>query len=399
MIHTLKCPSCAAPLDYEDDHDRPSVRCPFCNNLVVVPDDLRRKDGPQVVVTSYSTGGRHVKLNPVVGYVIVGGVLLFVGGILFGVIRTINSVADGVSRSMQPPPRPQPPNIVIPPIPPGLLGDPKATPTPGPPAYANVLLKFGSEGIGPGSFTDARSIALDGEGRIYVGEYTGGRIQVFDAEGKFITQWFADRTMPLRGLAADRRGAVYVVQRGKIQKFEGMTGRPLGEVSYQRNSGFDDVVATPDGGLVAAWDHHTDDIIRFDSSLRPVKVVSKAMSGQTDRSELNLRVAADGAGNLYGLGTFNDSVVKYTPEGRFVNRFGGSGGEPGQIRAASAIAVDNKGRVYVSDIKGVQVFDPNGRYLDVFKPDGPAFGMVFNDRNELFIAARTHVIKFALTNP
>jgi hypothetical protein len=53
--------------------------------------------------------------------------------------------------------------------------------------------------------------------------------------------------------------------------------------------------------------------------------------------------------------------------------------------------------VFVSDIKGIQVFDSDGRYLTVFKVDGPAFGMVFNDKNELVVAARTKVLKFALT--
>jgi NHL repeat. len=52
-------------------------------------------------------------------------------------------------------------------------------------------MEFGSEGIGPGMFTSASSIAVDGSGRIYVGEYDDGRIQVFDPEGKFITQWMA----------------------------------------------------------------------------------------------------------------------------------------------------------------------------------------------------------------
>jgi len=390
MIHTLKCPSCAAPLDYEDDQDRPSVRCPFCNNLIVVPDAMRR----DAIVTSYSTtGGRRVKVNPTVSLIIVGVILAFVGAIVYAVVRTVTSVADTVARAVPPP---QQPRVTLVPVPPpGLTGDPK----PAAPAFANAVLKFGGEGIGPGSFTDARSIAVDGEGRIYVGEYSGGRIQVFDADGKFITQWFADRSMPLRGLAADRRGTVYVVQRGKIQRFEGTTGQPLGEVEYNKNLGFDDVTVAADGGLVAAWDHHTDDIVRFDASGRPVKVISKAISGQTDRSELNLRVAVDGTGNLYGLGTFNEAVLKFTPDGRFVNKFGGSGGEPGQFRAAHAIAVDNKGRVYVSDSKGIQVFDDNGRYLDVFKPAPVSFGMVFNDRNELFIAARTQVIKCALAKP
>lgn len=79
-----------------------------------------------------------------------------------------------------------------------------------------------------------------------------------------------------------------------------------------------------------------------------------------------------------------------------MNRFGGPGNQQGQISAASAIAVDGKGRVFVSDIKGVQVFDSDGRYLTFFKPDGPASGMVFNDKNELLVVERKKVEKFTL---
>ena len=140
------------------------------------------------------------------------------------------------------------------------------------PSFANVVLKFGSEGIGPGMFTDARGIALDGAGNIYVGEYSGGRIQAFYSAGKFITQWTANPKMPLRGLAADRKGTVYVVQSGKIQKVEGLTGKSVGEIEYGEGSGFDDIVATPDGGLVSkAWYRNRDDIVRFDSNGKVVR--------------------------------------------------------------------------------------------------------------------------------
>jgi hypothetical protein len=106
-----------------------------------------------------------------------------------------------------------------------------------------------------------------------------------------------------------------------------------------------------------------------------------------------MSVAADGLGNVYALGSFNEAVFKFGPDGKFINRFGGSGNEPGQLRAASAIAVDGRGRVYVSDIKGIQVFDSDGRYISFLKLQGHAFGMVFNDKNELLVAARTQVIK------
>jgi tripartite motif-containing protein 71 len=286
-----------------------------------------------------------------------------------------------------------PPAVNIPNIPPALLppGANKEANSP-----ASLVLKFGSEGTGPGYFTDARSIAVDGEGRIYVGEYTGGRIQVFDSSGKFVTQWTADPEMPLRGLAADRKGTVYVVQRGEIKKFEGATGAPLGKVAFA-NNGFDDLTALPDGGLLAAWVRaSSDDIVRFDSAGRVTLQVTKAISGQSRRSELDMRLAADGAGNIYALGTFNNAVFKFAPDGRFLTRFGSSGDQPGQFRAPDAIAVDNQGRVYVSDFQGVQRFDGDGRHLDTFKVQGSASGMVFNDQNELLIAARTQVLKFAL---
>ncbi len=265
--------------------------------------------------------------------------------------------------------------------------------------YPQPALSFGSEGTGAGYFKDARSIAVDADGHIYVGEYSGGRIQVFDSTGKFLTQWMVDTQMPLRGMAADRRGTIYVAQKGKLTRYEGMTGKTLGEVTNNNRSNFDDVTVTSDGGLVAFSYEARDDIIRFNSSGQVTKAIHAAISGQTDRSELSIRVAADGLGQIYALGTFNNAVFKFSPDGRFLTQFGSAGDEPGQFRAPFAIAVDNQGRIYVSDIKGVQVFDSNGRYLSLLKVKGAASGITFNERNELFIVARTRVLKFAVDKP
>jgi DNA-binding beta-propeller fold protein YncE len=266
-------------------------------------------------------------------------------------------------------------------------------------SLATVLLKFGSEGMGPGMFTDARSIALDGAGNIYIGEYSGGRIQVFDPAGKFITQWSVDPKMPLRGLAADRKGTVYVVQSGNIKKYAGLTGESLGEMAYSGGWGFDDIVATADGGLVCAWYKNRDDIVRFNASGNVSRTIKAAISSASGDSELNTRVTIDGLGNIYALGTFNNAVFKFGPDGKYINRFGGDGDRAGQFRAPGAIAVDGKGRVYVSDSKGIQIFDGEGLYIDVFKPDGGfASGMTFNDRDELFVVARNKVVKLALSN-
>ena len=375
MIKTLQCPSCGAPLEYDPASESDTIRCPFCANTAVLPQRTRQQN----VRISFDRAGLKSKGSPTAGLVILAVVLLIGGGIVYAIISLIGRAASDVTRSvvttntrttLNPPPAPQ---------------TRPAEPQP----------FFGSEGIGPGNFKDARSIAVDAEGRIYVGEYTGGRIQVFDSAGKFVTQWTADPKMPLRGLTADRRGTVYVVQKGAITRYEGPTGKPLGTTGTGQGR-YDDVTATPDGGLVAFSYQARDDVVRLDPSGQVRQVIRAAVSGQTDRSELSIRVAADGVGNVYALGAFNDAVFKFSPDGRFLTRFGGAGDEPGLFRAPGAIAVDNQGRVYVADFKGVQVFDPNGRYLDLIKVRGAASGLAFNDRNELLVVARTAVYKFPL---
>jgi len=263
------------------------------------------------------------------------------------------------------------------------------------PGPGRLTLSFGSEGIGPGLFQDARHIAVDEQGTIYVGEYSGGRIQVFDPSGKFLQMWMVDRNMPLRGLAVNRHGIVYVVQSGKIKRYKGSTGNYLSQIKYARGGGFDDVQSTADGGIVAAYYQNRDDIVRFDSQGKVTLRLRSAISGISGSSELSTRVASDGLGNIFALGTFNKAVFKFSSDGKYINWFGGAGDQAGQLRAPSAIAVDGQGRVYVSDFKGVNVFDSDGRYLTLIAVEGGlAFGMTFNDQNELLVAARTKVHKF-----
>jgi len=379
MPKTFDCPKCGGPVRYEDDvvGANLTARCPYCDSSLQVPDHLGGTFRPvlsqiNIQFGASKSGGKSKGWLWLVLILVLGGVILLSLVVNFAV-KSIASRATTPGRTK----------------PAGVKEQPHA--------FAREVLKFGTEGIGPGMFTDARTIAVDGSGIIYVGEYIGGRIQVFDHEGKFIAQWNVDRKMPLRGLAVSRKGTVYVVQSGKISRHEGETGQLLGQVDY--DGGFDDITMTADGGLVAAWRSNRDDIVRFNSAGEVVRTIQAAISSASGDSELNMRVAVDGLGNIYALGSFNNGVFKFSPDGKFMTRFGSAGDQPGQFRAPSAIAVDGKGRVYVSDVKGVQVFDGNGRYLTVFKPEGIASGMVFNDRNELFIASRKHVLKLIINEP
>ena len=380
MPRTFDCPKCGAPVNFTESTFGQdfTVRCSYCGSTLSQPNPAL---GVPAHIIKVDFSGATKNLKPLRWLWLL--LLIPLSGLLVGVVAVVVGLIPlfRTSTTRNVPVTPQPPS---------------RTSTPAPkrdPGSERVLLKFGSEGIGPGMFKDARSIAIDASGNIYVGEYTGGRIQVFDGAGKFITQWSVDPNMPLRGLAADRKGNVYAVQSGKIRRYEGATGNQLGEIQYAEGWGFDDITSTPDGGFVCGFYKGHDDLVRFNSSGQVVKTIKSAISGASGRSELNTRVAVDGLGNIYALGTFNEAVFKFGPDGKFINRFGGSGSETGQFRAASSIAVDGRGRVYVSDIKGIQIFDADGRYLSLFKPEGHAFGMVFNDKNELFVASRTKVIK------
>src|SRR5215212_9393450 len=382
MQQTFDCPKCGAPVTYESPSDfsprRSTVRCDYCHSQLIAPNELAGQPA-QVVRIQFglSEGSRFPKWL----WLVLAIPLL---GLIIGGLAAVGALAPAfysVSRTVKEPTKPVTPVA------------PKKEPAH---SFATVLLDFGKEGIGPGMFTDARSIAVDGAGRIYVGEYTGGRIQVFDPEGKFVTQWsIGDRKTILRGLAADRKGTVYAVHGGNIDRYQGESGENRGQLDYA-GANFDDVTTAVDGGLVTASHGSSDDIITFDSKGKVVRTIPAAVSSASGDSELSMRVAIDGAGYIYALGRFNDAVFKFAREGKFMNRFGGGGDQPGQLRAAYSIAVDGYGRIYVGDMKGIQVFDANGRYLTLINVKGMAFGMVFNDKNELFVIARDHVIKFGV---
>jgi len=447
MAQTFSCPACGAPLDYPAEHT-PAVRCPYCDSTVVIPrpaerDDLRvehsqpespisanlmgdqletitsiaqrlqagkkieaiklyrdafgvglkeakeaveamARGEPVTVISRQASSSRPVTTKKRGGrspwgcwLVLLIMALVIPGLFFFTPLRnSLNLVADRA----------------------GMTAIGEALPLPS--AYASVALAFGSEGIGPGKFTDARHVAVDGQGNIYVAEWEeGSRIQRFSPDGTFMAQFTpAVSDGIVTGLAVDRSGKVYLLQSGNIYIFDGALGEQLGQVEYRENDGFEAMATTVENGLLAWWRGGPDEeIVQFSAQGRVVSSITNPIGGQTGGPELDPHLAVDGLNNIHVLGTFASAVFKFGPDGKFINRFGSRGDEPGQFRASNNIAVDGKGRVYVSDFGEIDVFAPDGRYLDSFSlPGGPAFGLAFNDNDELFVASRTQIYKFTL---
>src|SRR5690606_28862029 len=100
------------------------------------------------------------------------------------------------------------------------------------------------------------------------------------------------------------------------------------------------------------------------------------------------------------LGVSQDVVVKFDSSGAFVDRVAvanrGAGDEESKLRAANALAVDSRGRIYVADIFGIKIYDDDGQYRATLDIPGVAFGLTIDDNDILSIAARTEVLRYQL---
>jgi len=51
------------------------------------------------------------------------------------------------------------------------------------------IKEFGKKGTGPGELDGPHTLAFDSKGRLFVGDRTNNRIQIFDQNGKYIAEW------------------------------------------------------------------------------------------------------------------------------------------------------------------------------------------------------------------
>lgn len=254
------------------------------------------------------------------------------------------------------------------------------------PDFAEVVLQFGGEeGVGPGFFNDTRALAMDGEGNIYTGDYSGGRIQVFDSTGKFLATWNAGSDLYMRGITADRQGIVYVINLGTVEMYNGLSGEFLGNAAVSGGpTDFETVTTGPDGSVYIVGEAR---LVRLDSSGNVTLDVAEPFANVPDFGTTHSGAAVDGAGNIYVLG--REAIYKLNADGQFVDQIGSKGDAEDQFRTSpSAVAVDGKGRIFVQDFSGIKVFDGNGRYLDTINSPGIAFSMTVTDENDLLVMDR-----------
>jgi len=75
-------------------------------------------------------------------------------------------------------------------------------------ADGELLLSWGAKGTGPGEFAVPHSVSVSSDGRVWVADREGSRIQIFTPDGEYITEW-AGLDMPCTAYIG-RDGMVYV---------------------------------------------------------------------------------------------------------------------------------------------------------------------------------------------
>lgn len=152
------------------------------------------------------------------------------------------------------------------------------------------IREWGKKGMGPGEFDEVHSLELDSRGRVFVADRQNNRIQIFDAQGTFIDQWFQFGRPS--GIHIDANDVIYVAD-SESRDARTNNGRPLMDRRYNPGARRGIRIGSARTGAVTAFIP--------DPCPYPYPGISSMAEG----------VTTDAAGNVYGaewLGTVRKYV-------------------------------------------------------------------------------------------
>ena len=395
----LICPQCGGKITDYKPWDNFAV-CGYCETRIIVnPEKPKPIPEPPPISAPVYEPVESSSINQNVFVAVIGGISLFIVGIVFVAV-----IANKKSSSVNYSPRSTPISYYPTPIP---------TISPAPKNDLN-LLDFGGTGTSVGTFTDARAIAVDFKGRIYVGDGSL-RVQQFDARGNFLKLWQIPaqtenyrRARQINKIAVAADDRVFVAVGGVILIYK-QDSETAAQTIHFAPDYIVDFALRDDGGIVAV---STDDEIETVSFLTKSKKITRRIEAfQTDAADASMspmstglaaiRIAVDGAGNIfsvYALGdlgsytlSYNEEdfrIFRFTPDGKFADKFARSVNSVG-------IAADNQSRVYVSEGSNIGVYSKNGEPVGSIPDLIGVEGFALDRQNNAYVVYKDRVIKRA----
>jgi sugar lactone lactonase YvrE len=146
------------------------------------------------------------------------------------------------------------------------------------------LREFGKKGTGPVEFDQPHALAFDSKGRLFVGDRSNNRIQILDAEGRFLEEWH-QFSRP-SGIYIDGKDMIYVAD-----SESGSVGNGKSRTDWKRGIRIGSI---SDGKVIA--------------------LIPDPNEKATNTSAAE-GVAADAEGNVYGAEVGPRALKKYVKAG------------------------------------------------------------------------------------
>jgi sugar lactone lactonase YvrE len=203
---------------------------------------------------------------------------------------------------------------------------------------------------------------VDSQGRVFAFTRSPHPVMAFDPDGRFLFSWGEDIFQDAHGIFIGPDDALYLADQGDhtVRKCtpEGRVLLTLGTPGQPSDTGYDGKthLSIKRGGPP------------FN---RPTSVALGA------HGEIYV---ADGYGNT--------RVHVFSPQGELMFSWGEPGAGPGQFGIVHTVCVDHRGIVYVSDREThrIQVFSPEGRFLDEWTDFHRPNGMFIGVDNNLYVS-------------